>query len=440
MSAITKVHALEVLDSRGNPTVQVQVSLASGATGSARVPSGASTGINEAVELRDGDANRYLGKGVRKAVSNVNTEILLAIQGVEAGNQRELDQTLIELDGTPNKGRLGANAILGVSMAVVRATAAEQDIPLYSRLVDASKLFDTHRPGNTGSFVLPVPMFNIMNGGQHADNNVDIQEFMILPVGLPTFSEALRAAAETFHNLKSILKSKRYGTAVGDEGGFAPELKSNEEPMELLVEAIERAGYVPGEQIFIGLDAAASEFYKDGEYIFDQSDGSRRNANAMSDMWSEWAAKYPLISIEDGFSEVDKQGWKAGTARLGSKLQLVGDDLFVTNPGIFEDGVADGLANSILIKLNQIGTVTETLDCIAVASVSEYTYIISHRSGETADTTIADLAVACGGGQIKTGSTCRSDRVAKYNRLLEIEEELGANAVYAGAEAFQNWL
>ncbi len=427
MSAITRVHALEILDSRGNPTVQVQVSLASGATGAARVPSGASTGINEAVELRDGDAGRYLGKGVRKAVANVNTEILLTLQGFEAADQRNIDETLIHLDGTDNKGRLGANAILGVSIAVARAVAAEQGVPLYRRLA-----------GND-SYVLPVPMFNIMNGGQHADNNVDIQEFMILPIGLPTFSEALRAATETFHGLKAILKSKHYGTAVGDEGGFAPELKSNEEPMELLVEAIERAGYTPGDQIHIGLDAAASEFCKDGEYIFDQSDGSRRNAEAMAELWSDWAAKYPLISLEDGFSEVDHGGWKAGTARLGEKLQLVGDDLFVTNPKIFEAGIADGLANSILIKLNQIGTVTETLDCIQMARDSGYTFIISHRSGETSDTTIADLAVACGGGQIKTGSTCRSDRVAKYNRLLEIESELGANARYAGAGAFRRW-
>ena len=428
MSAITSLHALEILDSRGNPTVQVDVSLASGVTGTARVPSGASTGINEAVELRDGDPSRYLGKGVRNAVANVNTEILLALQGVEASDQRNVDEMMIRLDGTANKGRLGANAILGVSIAVARAMSAEEGVPLYRRLESAD------------SYVLPVPMFNIMNGGQHADNNVDIQEFMILPIGLPTFSEALRAATETFHGLKAILKSKSYGTAVGDEGGFAPELKSNEEPMELLVEAIERAGYKAGEQIFIGLDAAASEFCKDGQYVFDQSDGSQRDAEGMTDMWDAWAAKYPLISLEDGFSEVDHKGWKSGTARLGGKLQLVGDDLFVTNPDIFQSGIADGLANSILIKLNQIGTVTETLDCIRLARENGYTFIISHRSGETSDTTISDLAVACGGGQIKTGSTCRSDRVAKYNRLLEIEAELGAGAAYAGAEAFRTWL
>ena len=428
MSAIASLHALEILDSRGNPTLQVQADLASGAKGSARVPSGASTGINEAVELRDGDKSRYLGKGVRSAVANVNTEILPTIQGFEAGDQRLVDETLIQLDGTENKGRLGANAVLGVSMAVAHAMASEQGIPLYRRIADR------------GSYVLPVPMFNILNGGQHADNNVDIQEFMILPLGLPTFSEGLRAATETFHGLKSILKAKGYGTAVGDEGGFAPELKSNEEPMELLVDAISKAGYEPGEEIYIGLDAAASEFCKDGEYVFDQSDGSRRDAGGMTAMWNDWCDKYPLISLEDGFSEVDHAGWQSGTTDLGKRLQLVGDDLFVTNPGIFEAGIKSGLANSILIKLNQIGTVSETLDCIQMARDNGYTFIISHRSGETSDTTIADLAVACGGGQIKTGSTCRSDRVAKYNRLLEIEADLGSQAVYAGSEAFRAWL
>ena len=428
MSAITNVHALEILDSRGNPTLQVRAELASGSTGCARVPSGASTGINEAVELRDGDRGRYLGKGVLKAVANVNSEILPAVQGREAGDQRSIDEALIAMDGTDNKGRLGANAILGVSMAVAHAAAAERGIPLYRLLADRER------------YVLPVPMCNIMNGGQHADNNVDIQEFMILPVGLPSFSEGLRAAAETFHGLKAILKSKGYGTAVGDEGGFAPELKSNEEPMELLVDAIEKAGYAPGKDIYIGLDAAASEFCKDGEYVFDQSDGSRRDASGMTAMWSDWCGKYPLLSLEDGFSEVDHAGWKSGTAALAGKLQLVGDDLFVTNPNIFRSGIADDLANSILIKLNQIGTVTETLDCIQMARDHGYTFVISHRSGETSDTTIADLAVACGGGQIKTGSICRSDRVAKYNRLLEIESELGTQAAYAGAGAFPAWL
>lgn len=428
MSAITQLHALEILDSRGNPTLQVQASLASGATGTARVPSGASTGMNEAVELRDGDKNRYLGKGVLQAVENVNTEILVRLQGREAADQRSIDQALISLDGTENKGRLGANALLGVSIAVARAMAAELKLPLYRHLSDRE------------NYVLPVPMFNILNGGQHADNNVDVQEFMILPLGRPTFSEGVRAAAETFHALKAILRAKGYGTAVGDEGGFAPKLKSNEEPMELLVEAIEKAGYKPGEDIQIALDAAASEFFRDGEYVFDQSDGSRRSAAEMAAMWGDWAAKYPLISLEDGFSEVDAEGWRVGTAQLGQRLQLVGDDLFVTNPKIFRKGIADGIANSILIKLNQIGTVTETLDCIEMAREHGYTFIVSHRSGETSDTTIADLAVACGGGQIKTGSTCRSDRVAKYNRLLEIEAELGSEAVYAGREAFGAWL
>ena len=428
MSAITNLRALEILDSRGNPTLQVAAELASGAKGSARVPSGASTGINEAVELRDGDSGRYAGKGVLNARNNVNGQILAALRGFEVADQRAVDAKLIALDGTDNKGRLGANAILGVSMAVAHAMSAEQGRPLYQRLAERDR------------YTLPVPMFNIMNGGQHADNNVDIQEFMILPIGLGTFSEALRAATETFHALKGILKSKGYGTAVGDEGGFAPELKSNEEPMELLVDAICRAGYKPGEEIFIGLDAAASEFCTNGEYVFDQSDGSRRNADEMASMWSDWSAKYPLISLEDGFSEVDHDGWRVGTERLAKQLQLVGDDLFVTNPGIFRSGISDGLGNSILIKLNQIGTVTETLDCIQLARDNDYTFIISHRSGETSDTTIADLAVACDGGQIKTGSTCRSDRVAKYNRLLVIESELGPRASYAGRAAFESWL
>lgn len=428
MSAITSLRALEILDSRGNPTLQVTAELASGAKGSARVPSGASTGINEAVELRDGDKGRYAGKGVLNARDNVNGEILAALRGFEAADQRAVDAKLIALDGSDNKGRLGANAVLGVSMAVAHAMSAEQDRPLYQRLAERDH------------YTLPVPMFNIMNGGQHADNNVDIQEFMILPVWLDTFSEALRAATETFHALKGILKSKGYGTAVGDEGGFAPELKSNEEPMELLVDSISKAGYKPGEEMFIGLDAAASEFCTNGEYVFDQSDGSRRNADEMASMWSDWSAKYPLISLEDGFSEVDHDGWRVGTERLANQLQLVGDDLFVTNPRIFQSGISDGLGNSILIKLNQIGTVTETLDCIQLARDNDYTFIISHRSGETSDTTIADLAVACGGGQIKTGSTCRSDRVAKYNRLLEIESELGSRATYAGKAAFESWL
>lgn len=428
MSAIQDLKALEILDSRGNPTVQVTATLASGASAVARVPSGASTGINEAVELRDGDKSRYKGKGVLKAVANVNTAILDALKGMEAGEQRAIDEKMIAIDGTPNKGAMGANAMLGVSIAVAKAAAQEKGEPLYKYL-------------NAGhEMTLPVPMFNVVNGGKHADNNVDVQEFMIQPAGLPTFSDALRAAAEVFQTLKSILKSKKYETATGDEGGFAPSLKSNEEPMELLVEAIETAGYKPGEEIWISLDPASSELVQDGVYVFADSDGSKRSPSEMADMWSGWVDKYPVISIEDGFGEVEYEGWKIGTERLGKKIQLVGDDLFVTNPQIFEDGIKKGLANSILIKLNQIGTLTETLDCIDLARKNNYTFVISHRSGETEDTTIADLAVACGGGQIKTGSTCRGERTAKYNRLLEIESELGAAAKFAGKGAFANWL
>lgn len=428
MSEIKNLQALEILDSRGNPTVQVTATLASGAKASAGVPSGASTGILEAIELRDGDKSRYMGKGVQKAVANVNGEILTALSGTAADNQRDLDNKMLELDGTPNKSRLGANALLGVSMACARAMAVETDVPLYQRL-------STGQP-----FTLPVPMCNIMNGGQHADNNVDIQEFMVMPVGLPTFSEALRASTEIFHTLKKILSSKNYATAVGDEGGFAPQLKSNEEPMELLVEAIQKAGYVPGEQVWIAIDAAASELYKDGEYVFADSDGSKRSPAQMADMWADWCERYPVVSLEDGCGETDHDGWKILTDKTGDKVQLVGDDLFVTNPQIFKEGIEKGLANSILIKLNQIGTVTETLDCIKMARENDYTYVISHRSGETEDTTIADLAVATASGQIKTGSLCRSDRTAKYNRLLEIEAELGDKAIYAGRAAFGNRL
>jgi enolase len=424
MSEIKNLQALEILDSRGNPTVQVTATLASGAKASAGVPSGASTGILEAIELRDGDKNRYLGKGVQKAVANVNGELLKALKGMAADDQRALDTKMIELDGTPNKGRLGANAILGISIAAARAMAIETGVPLYQRL-------------STGvPFTLPVPMCNIMNGGQHADNNVDIQEFMVMPVGLPTFGEALRAGAEIFHTLKKILSGKKYATAVGDEGGFAPQLKSNEEPMELLVEAIQKAGYTPGEQVWIAIDAAASELFKEGKYVFEDSGDPTRTPSEMADMWASWAEKYPVVSLEDGCGETDFDGWKILTEKLGGKIQLVGDDLFVTNPKIFREGIDKGLANSILIKLNQIGTVTETLDCIAMARENEYTYVISHRSGETEDSTIADLAVATASGQIKTGSLCRSDRVAKYNRLLEIAAELGDKAVYAGKSAF----
>ena len=407
--------------------MQVTATLQSGARGVARVPSGASTGMQEAVELRDGDKGRFLGKGVLKAVANVNGEILDAVRGDEGLDQAALDRKLVELDGADNKGRLGANALLGVSMAVAHAAAAEKGLPLYRSLCDR------------GAPTLPVPMVNILNGGQHADNNVDIQEFMVLPLGLPTFRDALRAAAETFHHLKAVLRKKGYETATGDEGGFAPSLKSNEEAMELLVEAVDAAGYRPGVDVAIAMDAAASEFFEDGRYVF-PSDGSRKTAAELGAMWREWARRYPLLSLEDGFSETDHAGWKVEGEPLGEKIQLVGDDLFVTNPKIFQQGIEDGLANSILVKLNQIGTVTETLDCIELARSNHYSFIISHRSGETEDTTIADLAVACGGGQIKTGSTCRSDRVAKYNRLLEIEAELGSRARYAGREAFSRWI
>ena len=424
MSAISNLRALEILDSRGNPTVHVTAELASGAVGQGGVPSGASTGIAEAVELRDGDKSRYLGKGVQKAVANVNGEILDALKGFSADDQAALDNKLIELDGTDNKGRLGANAILGVSIAVAKAMAAEQKIPLYKRL-------------DTGhGFTLPVPMCNIMNGGQHADNNVDIQEFMVMPAGFDSFSDAIRSATEIFHTLKKILAGKSYATSVGDEGGFAPQLKSNEEPMELLMEAIEKAGYKPGEQVWIAIDAASSELWKDGAYVFADSDGSTRTPTQLADMWADWVERYPVISLEDGCGELDQAGWKILTDKIGSKTQLVGDDLFVTNPKIFKQGIQDGLANSILIKLNQIGTITETLECIEMARQANYTFVTSHRSGETEDTTIADLAVATAGGQIKTGSMCRSDRTAKYNRLLEIEAELGSAAKYAGKAAF----
>ena len=428
MSKISNLEGLEVLDSRGNPTVQVTAALESGARGSARVPSGASTGMNEAVELRDNDKERFGGKGVRKAVGHAGKELLDAVRGFDADDQQRLDEELKAADGTVNKGRIGANAILGVSLAVARAMANEKQIPLYRHLTDAE------------TYTLPVPLVNVLNGGEHADNNVDIQEFMLVPLGFKKFSDALRAVTETFHSLQAILVKKGYSTAVGDEGGFAPRLKSNEEPMQLLVRAIEKAGYKPGKHISIAIDAASSEFYEQGTYVFSQSDGSRKSSNDMRKMWASWAQAYPLISVEDAFSEEDHGGWQKATPKLGSKLQLVGDDLFVTNPAIFKQGIAEGMGNSILIKLNQIGTLTETLECIEIAKTNKYTYIISHRSGETSDTTIADLAVATGSGQIKTGSTCRGERTAKYNRLLEIEAELGDRAVYAGRKAFQRWL
>jgi enolase len=421
MSKIKSVDALEILDSRGNPTVQVMVELQSGARGVAKVPSGASTGKNEAVELRDGDSARYSGKGVRKAVANVRDVIGPEVIGFESSEQKDLDERLISLDGTPYKSCLGANSILGVSIAAARASAAERGVPLYRYLNDRDE------------YQLPVPMLNVLNGGKHADNNVDFQEFMIAPVGLPSFSEALRAAAETFHSLKSLLKQKGYDTAVGDEGGFAPRLRSNEEPMELLLIAIVKAGYKPGADIAINLDPAASEFYQDGEYVFRKSDGSRKSSAEMIELWANWLKKYPQIhSLEDGLAEDDWPGWKELTKRLGATVQLVGDDIFVTNPAIFKRGIREGIANSILIKLNQIGTITETLKCIEMAQMSGYRAVVSHRSGETDDTTIADFAVATGVGQIKTGSACRGERIAKYNRLLEIEQELGKKAKYAG--------
>lgn len=427
MSKITRVDALEILDSRGNPTLEVVVQLASGVSGVAKVPSGASTGKHEAVELRDSDRARYGGKGVQRAISNLTVEIQWAVVGLE-GDQANLDQELVELDGTSNKSRLGANAILGVSMAAAKAWAAEKQIPLYRYFSDQD------------SYTLPVPMLNVLNGGRHADNNVDFQEFMIAPVGAPSFSEALRAASETFQTLKEILKRKGYETSVGDEGGFAPRLRSNEEPMELLLAAIERAGYKPESDIVINLDPAATEFYQNGSYVFKKSDQSKRTSEAMIAYWADWIDRYPVIySLEDGLAEDDWAGWRILTEKLGHRIQLVGDDIFVTNPSIFERGIGEGIANSILIKLNQIGTVTETLSCIDMARRNGYTTVISHRSGETDDTTMADLAVAIGAGQIKAGSVCRGERVAKYNRLLEIEKELGRSGQYAGRNAYTRW-
>lgn len=428
MSKIVSLDALEILDSRGNPTIQVRVSLDSGATGVAKVPSGASTGKNEAVELRDGDKKRYEGKGVRKAVENVRKIIQPAVTGLDASEQKILDEKLIALDGTPNKARLGANAILGVSIAAARASAAEREQPLYQYLAQRD------------SYVLPVPMFNVLNGGRHADNNVDFQEFMIAPVGASTFAEALQSASETFHTLKGILHKKGYETSVGDEGGFAPRLRSNEEPMELLESAIHKAGYRVGSGIAINLDPASSEFYENGYYVFRKSDNSKKSSEAMVELWADWLMRYPEIhSLEDGLGEEDWDGWALLTRQLGGKVQLVGDDIFVTNPDILAKGIKRGVANSILIKLNQIGTVTETLNCIEVARSHGYTAVISHRSGETDDTTIADLAVATGVGQIKTGSVCRGERISKYNRLLEIEHELGSKGLYAGTSIHGAW-
>jgi len=427
MSTIKSVDAMEILDSRGNPTIQVSVMLESGAIGVAKVPSGASTGKHEAVELRDGDKNRYNGKGVLKAVHNVTKIIQGAVKGLDPSHQKSLDEELIALDGTPHKSRLGANAILGVSIAAAKAAAAEKKIPLYRQFVSREE------------YVLPTPQLNVLNGGRHADNNVDFQEFMIVPLGAPSFSEALRAASETFQTLKQVLREKGYETSVGDEGGFAPRLRSNEEPMELILSAVQRAGYEPGKDIAINLDPAASEFYENGRYVFHKSDKTRKNSDEMIALWADWLKKYPIVSLEDGLAEDDWAGWKKLTSQLGSQAQLVGDDIFVTNPGIFAKGIKEGVANSILIKLNQIGTVTETLRCIEMATQNNYTCVVSHRSGETDDTTIADFCVATGVGQLKTGSACRGERIAKYNRLLEIEKELGRSGKYAGRSVYARW-
>jgi len=423
MSAIVDVIAREILDSRGNPTIEADVVLESGDSGRAAVPSGASTGSKEAVELRDGDAKRYLGKGVMRAVENVNTEICEAILGLDASEQGLIDQTMIALDGTDNKARLGANAILAVSCAVAKAAAEESGLPLYRYL------------GGAGQMQLPVPLMNVINGGAHANNKIDLQEFMLVPIGAPSFREALRYGAEVFHTLKKIIDGKGMPTTVGDEGGFAPNLPSNEAALQLLVEAIDKAGYTPGTDIALALDCAASEFWKDGKYQL-ESDGISLTSQQFSDMLATWCDKYPIVSIEDGMSEHDWQGWKILTDRVGRKVQLVGDDLFVTNTKILKEGIAKGVANSILIKINQIGTLSETFAAITMAHRAAYTAVISHRSGETEDSMIADIAVGTNAGQIKTGSLSRSDRVAKYNQLLRIEEDLGDAASYPGRDAF----
>lgn len=425
MTIITDVYAREVLDSRGNPTVEVEVRLESGVLGRAIVPSGASTGAYEAVELRDGDKSRYLGKGVLKAVDNVNTIIAPEIIGYDALDQVEIDNKMIEIDGTPNKATLGANAILAVSMAVARAAADALDVPLYTYL------------GGFNAKTLPVPMMNIVNGGEHADNNIDVQEFMVLPIGAATFSEALRMGTEIFHALKGVLKSKGLNTAVGDEGGFAPNLGSNEEALSTIMEAIEKAGYKAGVDVFLGMDVASTEFFKDGKYHL-SGEGKSFTPAEFVDLLASWVEKYPIVSIEDGCSEDDWDGWKLLTEKLGDKVQLVGDDLFVTNTERLSDGIKQGVGNSILVKVNQIGTLTETFDAIEMAKRAGYTAVISHRSGESEDSTIADIAVATNAGQIKTGAPSRTDRVAKYNQLLRIEDRLGTTAKYGGKDAFYN--
>lgn len=425
MTIIEKVKAREILDSRGNPTIEVDICLSSGITGRAAVPSGASTGEHEAVELRDG-GSRYLGKGVRNAVKNVEEILAPEILGMDAAKQVDIDNLMIKLDGTPNKSKLGANSILGVSLAIAKAAAAASGLSLYRYI------------GGVNARTLPVPMMNILNGGAHADNNVDIQEFMIMPVGAGSFSEALQMGTEVFHTLKKVLKEKGYNTSVGDEGGFAPNLKSNDEAIEVILESIEKAGMKVGDDILIALDPASSEFYEGGYYVFKKSDNSKKSSDEMVRFYADWVRQYPIISIEDGMSENDWEGWKNLTLEIGSRVQLVGDDLFVTNSKRLARGITEGTANSILIKVNQIGTLTETLEAIEMANRAGYTAVISHRSGETEDATIADLAVATNAGQIKTGSTCRTDRVAKYNQLLRIEDELGATSVFPGRMAFYN--
>jgi enolase len=426
---IVAVHGRQILDSRGNPTVEADVRLEGGILGRGAVPSGASTGEHEANELRDDDKSHYLGKGVLKAVAHVNAEIAKAVTGLDAGDQRALDRRMIEADGTPNKSNFGANAILAVSMAAARAAAAVAGQPLYKYLARYSS--------DTSATVLPVPMMNILNGGAHADNSVDVQEFMVMPIGAPSFHEALRWGVEVFHHLKAVLKKNNYSTAVGDEGGFAPNLKSNEEALERVLEAITAAGYKPGEQISIALDPAASEFYDRSarKYVFKKSDKSARTSEQMVEFWKNWVRQYPIVSIEDGLAEDDWDGWKLVTSELGEKIQLVGDDVFVTNPKIFARGISENIANAILIKLNQIGTVSETIEAVEMARRAKYSAVISHRSGETEDAFIADLAVGMGAGQIKTGSASRTDRIAKYNQLLRIEEELGSSARFPGRSA-----
>ena len=421
---ISDIHAREILDSRGNPTIEVDVELENGMLGRAAVPSGASTGEHEAVELRDGDKARYMGKGVLNAVEHVNNTLAEELTGFDAIDQVGIDKMMIELDGTPTKSRLGANAILGVSLAVAKAAALSMNLPLYKYI------------GGSNAKYLPVPMMNILNGGKHADNNVDIQEFMIVPVNAPSFAEALRMGAEVFHSLKSVLHKKGYNTAVGDEGGFAPSLKSNEEAVEVILEAIAKANYEPGKDVFLALDPASSEFFDNGKYVFSKSDKSSKSSEQIVKFYEEWVKKYPIISIEDGMAENDWEGWKIMTDALGKKIQLVGDDIFVTNTQFLNKGIEMGVANSILIKVNQIGTLTETLDAMEMAKRAGYTCVISHRSGETEDATIADIAVATNAGQIKTGSASRTDRIAKYNQLLRISEELGDAGMYAGMGAF----